>query len=292
MEQVIYIYANPKFDARFKCGISRIYQVFCSQYGYKIEIVDDEFLKNNVPDENSGNIIVIAGGDGTLHRVINTIPDNILEKYQFGMLPGGTANEFAKSFNIPLNLEWAAHRIINKKSITRAKIGVLNNEYRFATGFLYGILVHILQNTDEKSKFLLGEHAYQLPGLIAISNYSDFIRKFRINSLNFNTAYLLINNASLKSKNINTNGLKSEENDYFAFIYLHSKITFRDLTRLMLKNQAEDSILLDPAIYYRANKYIKLEFEGELEFMLDGEFYKESSPLEFLHSGYEISIIA
>ncbi len=291
MKQTIYIYANPWFDARFKCGISRLYQIFSRQCGFNLKIIDEEFLRKNIPAGDCSDILVIAGGDGTLHRAINTIPDNILEKYLFGIMPGGTANEFAKSLGLPLILEEAALAITRQKSITRRKIGIINKEYRFATGFLYGIACHILRETSEITKFYLGEYAYPLPGLFAISNYSDFIKKFWINSLEFRTAYLLINNASLRSKNIPADSIKSEDKNLFSFIYLYSEISFGDLTRLMLKNQAGNNILEDPAIFYKPKGDIKLEFEGTLEFMLDGEFYKMPSPLEFEHSEYKIRVI-
>jgi len=290
MKKTIFVYANPNFDTRFKCGISRLYQVFTKQYGFKLEIVDEDFLRENEPHEETPDILVIAGGDGTIHRVLNLIPDHLFEKYIFGIMPGGTANEFAKSLGIPIIFEEAAKIIGNQRNIIRQKIGIVNKNNRFATGFLYGIASYVLQETPEKSKFYFGEYAYPLPGLLAISNYQDFIRKFQLDSLKFHTAYLLINNASLVGKNIPVNNINAENKNLFSVLYLHSRVTLGDLTRLMLKNRARQNILEDPAIFYKQMEKIQLKFDGKLKFMLDGEVYHHSSPIEFEHSNYEIRI--
>ena len=287
----MYVFVNPGFDARFKCGISRLYQVFSQKHGFKLEIIDEEFLKNHIPAENSPDILVIAGGDGTIHKVINILPEEMLEKYILGIIPGGTANEFAKSISVPLVFEEAAEIIAGQKNITREKIGVINKKYRFVTGFLYGIACKVLQDTTEKLKFYLGQYAYRLPGFLSISNYQEFIKSFRIGSTEFSTAYLLINNASLLSKNIPADSIETEDKDLFSVVFLHSDITFGDLVRVMIKNQAGGNVLDDPSVFYTQMEDLSLEFEGNINFMLDGENYETVSPIKFEHSKYEIKVI-
>lgn len=291
MKKTIYVYPNPCFDTRFKCGISRLYQVFSRQYNYNMEIVDEEFLKEHTPGDDSNDILVIAGGDGTFHKAINTITAENLEKYLFGIMPGGTANEFAKSVRMPLLFEQAAETISLQNNIIQRKMGVVNGKCLFVTGFLYGIASYVLTETSQRAKFYFGEYAYPLPGLLAISNYEDFIKNFRINSAEFRTAYLLINNASLISKNIPVNTLNEKDNKLFSVVYLYSGISFGDLTRLVLKNQVKNNILQDPALFYTKKDQLKLEFDGDLEFLLDGESYKKPSPIEFTHSGQTLKII-
>jgi diacylglycerol kinase family enzyme len=54
---------------------------------------------------------VIAGGDGTVHRVVarlrRTVPDRPV-----GILPSGTANDFARGLGLPTDPEQAARRIV------------------------------------------------------------------------------------------------------------------------------------------------------------------------------------
>src|SRR5690349_4115221 len=57
----------------------------------------------------SYNVIVAAGGDGTVNAVAAAVIDS--DKI-FGVLPLGTLNHFAKDVGIPTDLEQAAHTII------------------------------------------------------------------------------------------------------------------------------------------------------------------------------------
>src|SRR5690349_11240713 len=48
--------------------------------------------------------IVAAGGDGTINEVINGIaPD--FARVQFGIIPLGTGNDFARTINMPTDLD-------------------------------------------------------------------------------------------------------------------------------------------------------------------------------------------
>ena len=57
--------------------------------------------------------IVIVGGDGSLHAVVNALYSlRLLEKSRLGLIPLGTGNDFARGVGIPLDPEEAA-RVIN-----------------------------------------------------------------------------------------------------------------------------------------------------------------------------------
>jgi len=56
----------------------------------------------------SGHIIIILGGDGTVHHVVNALrgtPTTI------GILPSGSGNDLARALGLPLDLETAARRL-------------------------------------------------------------------------------------------------------------------------------------------------------------------------------------
>lgn len=291
MKKSIFIFANPEFDERYLCGISRIYQIFSKKYDYNIEIINEEFLKTFMPQGNSPQILIIAGGDGTIHRAINNISPGALEKYVFGIIPGGTANEFAKTLGLPPVLEQAAEIIVAQKNTALHKPGIINNKHRFLTGFLYGIACKVLLETTQAAKNYLGPYAYQLPGIFSISDYPDFVRSFRIDSSRFSTGYLLINNASLLSKGVLPGELESEDKSLFSVIYLHPEPSVGDFLRLIVENRTGENILSDPCIVYRQIGDFTLEFEGELNFMLDGEVYSLNSPIKFEHYSHDINII-
>lgn len=58
--------------------------------------------------------IVVAGGDGSLHAVISTLyRRNELKTAVLGILPLGTGNDFARTNDIPLDIEEAAQLLID-----------------------------------------------------------------------------------------------------------------------------------------------------------------------------------
>lgn len=297
MEKKLLIFTNPMFDRRFSCGISKLYNIFCYEAGYNLEIVNLEYLRRNIPESESLQRLVIAGGDGTIHQALNAIPQEALSNYLIGIIPGGTANEFAKSLNIPISLERAARLIIEPKKIYYYHIGYVNKKYRFVTGVLYGFATGILRLTPTIAKHLMGCQAFYL-GIIrflltkTVREKQVIPKKFRINRKDMRTNFLLINNASLSSKDIGPDALEIEDKNLFSIIYLHSTMSWKDFMRLAWKNFVRFGVLADPGLYFEQRNNIHLEFDGTVEFLLDGEHYKFDSMLDVSYHGPPLKVIS
>lgn len=61
--------------------------------------ITEEVIKNGATD------IIVIGGDGTLHEVINGFSN--FDKVNLGIIPSGTGNDFASALNLPENPEKA-----------------------------------------------------------------------------------------------------------------------------------------------------------------------------------------
>ena len=57
------------------------------------------------------NSIIVLGGDGTLHDVLNSFVD--FDNNSLGIIPLGTGNDFAESAHIPTDIKKAAELILN-----------------------------------------------------------------------------------------------------------------------------------------------------------------------------------
>lgn len=57
-----------------------------------------------------GRDIVVVGGDGTLHEVLNGLSDP--SECRLGLIPSGTGNDFACAAGLPMNAEQAAELIV------------------------------------------------------------------------------------------------------------------------------------------------------------------------------------
>lgn len=281
MSKTIFLYPNPDFDTRHRHGISKIYQVFCKEYNYNLEIINDNFLEAYIPDNNDSQILVIAGGDGTIHRAINSIPEESFKKYIFGIIPGGTANEFAKSLYLPLSISKSAQLIAKQNKVFNYCIGLVNNQYKFATGILYGFAVYVLKNTPNFAKNLFGTPAFYVRFLYLLFNFSRFdklmLKEFRLNSEELKTSFLLINKASLISKGYM---FQRENLNKFWVIYFKN-IVLTDFLRLMIEDCIHNKYFFqDRSAHCRQMHDILLQFEGNIGFLIDGEHYCFNSSIQ------------
>ncbi len=86
------------------------------------EAHDAEDIARRLTKAGASSLVVI-GGDGTLHEVLNGIDDP--SRCLLGLIPAGTGNDFAASAEIPLNATEAAKRIVelSPRSVDFLQIG-------------------------------------------------------------------------------------------------------------------------------------------------------------------------
>lgn len=106
--------------------------------------------------------IVIAGGDGTLHM---SLPEVLEAGVPLGVLPLGTANDFARSLELPKDPVEAANVIVDghRRSVD---VGVVNGEY-FLNAVGVGLGPDLTKKMDREKKKRLGVLAY-LQSLIQV----------------------------------------------------------------------------------------------------------------------------
>src|SRR5207247_3989749 len=75
-------------------------------------------------------LIVSAGGDGTLNEVVNGIAQGGCNA-ALGVLPLGTGNDFARSLGVPNNLEAAIEQIIAGKTRPIDLVRVTSDRVRY-----------------------------------------------------------------------------------------------------------------------------------------------------------------
>ena len=61
--------------------------------------------------QQDGVEIIVVGGDGTVHEVLNGIRD--VTKCRFGIIPSGTGNDFAATAKLPYDVKEATRLILN-----------------------------------------------------------------------------------------------------------------------------------------------------------------------------------
>ena len=110
-------------------------------------------------DENEYNRIIACGGDGTLNICVNSMLRHDIH-LPLGILPAGTANDFAYYFELPSDINAALEIAIGEKT-TKADVGMVNNKY-FINVAALGAMVDVSQKTDPYVKNAIGPLAYYL----------------------------------------------------------------------------------------------------------------------------------
>ncbi|MBO7262740.1 MAG: YegS/Rv2252/BmrU family lipid kinase [Alistipes sp.] len=116
-----------------------------------------EFDKNPFEGHEDIEIAVTAGGDGTINYVVNMMRAKGINP-QLGIIPAGTANDFASAIGMRPKIMEAARQIAKGKE-RMVDCGVVNGRY-FVNVFGFGVLTTASHFTSDKEKQLIGKLAY------------------------------------------------------------------------------------------------------------------------------------
>lgn len=131
--------------------------------------------KSNYACINGYDIIVCAGGDGTLSQCIHGVIESGI-RIPIGYLPAGSTNDFGRTLGIP-KTPMDAVKWITEGSPVQVDIGCFNNRY-FTYIAAFGAFTNVTYETSQQVKNLFGHASYILNGLAQITNLRS--KKMRI----------------------------------------------------------------------------------------------------------------
>ena len=166
MKKFLLVYNPMSGNAGFKNSLDEVVTILKQYNAFVIPFrtSEEDDVKEFVllADEEAVDGIIVAGGDGTLHWVINGML-NANVNLPIGIIPSGTSNDFAGYLNIGYDLAECCRIITNGKTRT-VDIGKANDEY-FLNVASAGLLSSVAHNTEAQLKNTLGKLAYYLQGL-------------------------------------------------------------------------------------------------------------------------------
>ena len=115
------------------------------------------------------DVIIAAGGDGTIYEVINGMAEK-KHRPALGIIPCGTTNDFARAVGVPKSISRAC-KIIAAGNRKRIDLGRINHRYfiNIAGG---GSLTELTYEVPSKLKTLIGQLAYYMKGLEKLPSLS------------------------------------------------------------------------------------------------------------------------
>ncbi len=126
-----------------------------------------------VAEAGEVDLLIAAGGDGTLNEVIHGLMDlSTAARPVLGMMPLGTANDFATGCGIPRDPEQALALCMEGTEVP-VDVGKAN-EHWFLNAASIGFGAEITANTPPELKHRLGPAAYTVMGAILAMNVHHY----------------------------------------------------------------------------------------------------------------------
>ena len=227
--------------------------------------------------EEGFEIIVAAGGDGTLNEVLNGIVDapKGFERARLGVLPLGTVNVFAREVRIPLKLKDALQTLRTGRE-TLIDLGTVDYEENgqavrrcFAQLAGAGLDARAIELVDWRLKKKIGPLAYIVAGLKALMERQVQIKvsdgkKEEIGQL------VLIGNGSLYGGQFRIFP-PADMRDGLLEACVFAKVNFATLLRVAPKLLLRGTLPQAATANFRSES-LTLTSDSKVPFEIDGEF--------------------
>ena len=125
--------------------------------------------------------ILISGGDGTVNEIVNGMKKLNID-LPIGVIPAGTANDFAHLIGMPQSIRYSIDAILNSE-VSLVDLGKANDKY-FVNIFSCGLFTDVSQKTPTEYKNTFGKLAYYFTGIKELPKFKTL--DLSIKSKNFN----------------------------------------------------------------------------------------------------------
>lgn len=270
MKKVKLLY-NPKAgDKKISLKLDLIFEKY-QNAGYLVEPfrlgdsldLDIAFSKIDEYDH-----VLIAGGDGTIDIAVNYMKKNDIN-LPVGILPTGTANDFAKVIGMPLNLNDALDKILDSDA-KKIDLGKINDQY-FINIAGAGMFTEVSQKTNVYLKSSLGRLAYILKGVEDAVNPKAYNVKIKSKEFSYSgEIYIIIVLNGRTAGNINLLSDSYIDDGLLDVIVIKAmpvkrtiSILFDILTGSDINNHPEVACFKTKEIYIEGDDAITTDIDGE-----------------------------
>ena len=228
-------------------------------------------------------IIISAGGDGTINNIINNLmklKKDLIKNTKLSVIHGGKANDLARILNIPRGTNQALKQILKGKS---KKIDLIKvNQKYFITGGGFGLPAHIIMLKNKGSIFNFMKEGFYLFLVLKsfLLGYKK-VKNIKINNIEKNNLMLVsVMNQDFIGKRFFLNP-EAKNNDGILNICLIKDSfnifkRFYRLNKVINKNHKDYSW----SEFIKSEK-LKIKLDKETYFMADGELLEFSKEFNF-----------
>ncbi|ASB87486.1 diacylglycerol kinase [Bacillus sonorensis] len=292
MKRARIIYNPTSGRELFKKNLPQVLQKF-EQAGYETSChattgEGDAVQAARSAAERQFDLIVAAGGDGTLNEVINGLAP-LEERPNLGVIPVGTTNDFARALGIPREDILKAVDTILEGEARPIDIGRVNGQYfiNIAGG---GRLTELTYDVPSKLKTMLGQLAYYLKGMEMLPSLKPTEVEIEYDGKLFHGEVMLF----LVMLTNSVGGFEklapdSSLNDGMFDLIILKRTNLAEFIRLAGLALRGEHIHDEHVIYTKANR-VKVTLKDKMLLNLDGEYGGEL-PGEFENLYRHINVV-
>ncbi|MCT2536818.1 diacylglycerol kinase [Aquibacillus koreensis] len=273
MKRARIIYNPTSGRELFKKELASVLQRF-EQAGYETSVhattaKGDAIQAAEKAVEREFDVVVAAGGDGTINEVINGLAEKEIRP-KLGIIPVGTTNDFARAMGIPRNIQKAVTVILEGHS-KPLDIGKVNGDYfmNIAGG---GMLTELSYEVPSKLKTVLGQLAYYLKGIEMLPSIRPTNVKIEYDDQVFEgeiMLFLVANTNSVGGFEKLAPSASMDDGKFDLLILKKSNLAeFVRIASLALRG----AHLEDDLIFYTKASHIQVHTEQKMQLNIDGEF--------------------
>ncbi|SMQ61745.1 diacylglycerol kinase [Bacillus sp. OV166] len=219
--------------------------------------------------ERQYDIVIAAGGDGTIHEVVNGLAEQDYRP-KLGIIPAGTTNDFARALHIPRDIGPAVD-IITKGDLIPVDIGRINDRYfiNIAGG---GRITELTYEVPSKLKTMLGQLAYYLKGMEMLPSIKPSEVSIEYDGKLFEgEAMLFLVGLTNSIGGFEKLAPDSSINDGLFSLLILKKTNLAEFIRIATLALRGEHVN-DPNIIYTQANRIKVQAVDKVQLNLDGEF--------------------
>lgn len=289
MKRLLFIFNEKSGRAQLK---ERLYSIvnFYQQNDFIVTLLPIEQIKylSELLEVNQIDILVCAGGDGTLNSVLSKYME-LGCKIPVGYLPMGSTNDFARTLGYTDDFEEALQRSC-QESVRAVDIGRFNDQY-FVYVAAFGSLTEVSYCTSQPMKNVLGHFAYILSGIQKITDIRSYHLKVQYQHQQIEGQFcmgFIMNSLSIGGfKNPLSDFVKLDDGKFEVFLIKMPRglMELQQIVADLLSQNIQGSMFT----YFQTDR---LEIQSEpIRWTLDGEFGGEVGVVEIENCEKAVEIV-
>jgi diacylglycerol kinase (ATP) len=224
------------------------------------------------------DLLILGGGDGTVSSVVDFLADH---DATLGLLPLGTANDFARTLGIPFDVDAACETIARGK-VVDVDLGLAGDNY-YVNVASVGLSVGVTQALSARLKRRAGALAYPMAAIKAFLSHKPFSARLTFPDGDHQPAeYRRLLQVAVGNGRFYGGGMvvapDSGIDDRFLDVYAIELGRHRDLLGVARYMKSGDFIRNEAVHQYRTPA-VRLETDPELPINVDGELVARTPQL-------------